>query len=101
MFDSKYKSIPKKYLISLHQRPLINTDTLRENQRNRGLHRANFNKCEKCGYDLFLPSAYQTTTLLDYRHPYRGYVHYYNNHRMVLCDKCVDEKNGHPWTERG
>lgn len=53
------------------------------------------NKCKKCGYDLSTTEAYK---IIDgYKYPANGDVQYYNRYKLILCDKCVDELDGHPW----
>lgn len=94
--DSINKDIPKEYHFLLDGR-MIGTDTMQDKYRNKNLNNAKFNKCEKCGYDLLDPKNYRPYGGIKDRHPYKGYVGYYNHHKLILCDKCVDELNGQPW----
>jgi hypothetical protein len=89
-FEKLKKEIPEDYHFLLHSR-LYSTDEMQDSYRIEGMNRVEFNKCERCGYDLFTPKAYSKNN------PANGYVSYYHQYRLVLCDKCVDELNGQPW----
>lgn len=95
-FEKLSKEVPEKYHF-LFKGKLIDTDAMEDKYRTEEFQKAAFNRCEKCGYDLFTPEAYSTTKRISFRHPVNGYVHYYNRHKLMLCDKCVDELNGQPW----
>lgn len=95
-FEKLKKGIPSEFHFLLNNR-LCDTDTMTDRFRIEQMNRAEFNKCERCGYDLFTAKAYTKTKGLLYSHPHNGYVNYYHRYRLILCDKCVDELNGHPW----
>ncbi len=84
------EQIPKNYHWILNRR-LLSTDELSSRTRSNKLHKRLFNRCEKCGFDLLNPRSYQN------KYPSNGFVHYYKKYQSALCDKCVDEENGHSW----
>ncbi len=96
MFDDIKKSIPKDYHYLFDGR-MIDTSTIEDKYRNKSLHLASFNRCEKCSYDLLDPKSYKVHSDVTFRHPVQGTVRYYEHHKLILCDKCVDELNGQPW----
>lgn len=98
MYDFKEikEHIPTKYHYLLNNR-LANTSDMKDEYRSYGLNGTSFNKCEKCGYDLLEPRSYRAYGKVTFRHPYKGWVKYYDHHKLILCDKCVDELNGQPW----
>lgn len=89
-FEKLKKEIPEEYHFLLHDR-LCDTDTMSDKFRVKNMNGANFNKCEKCGYDLLTSKAYKAEM------PTNGFVNYYHRHKKILCDRCTDELNGHPW----
>jgi|LFRM01.1.fsa_nt_gb hypothetical protein len=91
-----YKNIPKKYDFLFKGR-LYDTDTMKDEYRRERINRLEFNKCERCGYDLLNPESYRARNGSSERFPCQGYVSYYHRHKKILCDKCVDGLNGQPW----
>ena len=92
--------IPNNYHFLLNQRLFI-TSEMKDDYRVKKLNGLEFNRCEKCRYDLLTSSAYKSLNGGKKSYPYRGYVHYYDNYKLILCDCCVDELNGQPWNELG
>ena len=88
--------IPKEYHFLFNGR-MFDTSSMTEEYRTKKYHGAEFNRCEKCNYDLSNPSSYKPYGDIDIRHAYKGFVNYYDYHKLILCDKCVDGLNGQPW----
>ena len=60
---------------------LYNTETFEERFRNKKFNRfGDFNKCECCGYE------YKPKDVVS--------IKYYDRYKKILCDRCVDNKDG-------
>ncbi len=88
------KEVPLEFHF-LFERQIFDTDSLTDKFRVENLDGCPFNKCENCGHDLTVRQAYNHPSGDAY--PINGFVAYYHRYKMVLCDRCVDYKNGQPW----
>ena len=92
------KEIPSDYHFLLENR-LHDTNEMKDVLRVEALHKLEFNRCEQCGYNMLEKSAYESIHQGSKLYPKNGYVHYFHHHKLILCDRCVDSKNGTPWIE--
>ena len=68
---------------------IINTSTIGQVKREEIATREQWSECEDCGC---------TNSLLT-RDAEGKYIKFYKKHLMVLCDECVDRRNGNAWVD--